>query len=582
MLHVAKRDLTLVPERGIITAVLLFIKTKTSMFSNKTALLVGALFILLTGYGVSQAAVLLAEENQTKEHEQTLKDKRSYFKNLQSELNQYKKQVKAPATLDTAAADALVSKVEACLQLMQSNIGTEEFWNAQRDCNDLERDLQDAVNPVREAANCFGNRRNVEDRRKEKKNIDSQVKNILRNNKDTDISELQKVIDGINAQFAAFDALGTACSAEIGEKVNDIQNELNSLFQDFYSVSGDVNRVSEDARRMSEGKKDFEKNIKKQCEKEMGRRVKEIDKEYARAQKKLAADILVTFQEGYDKLKALYEQLCGTSGYLTQMQTALQNNSIDDFESARQEFWNAQRDFWDVSNDAQNGIGDAERRAESLKNATRDLKQKTKDIARIQKEFARMKKQYTKLANKYLDRADLKDALTAFNEFVNQSQALVDKIAEGLETAKQEAEQNPDDYWYEHGEDLNDLLNEFNDIQNRWNMTTQVFKSLQGAGKEVERARREIAAKKRDPNADQDLIAQMEDLVSRSSELLTQAWTAVLTDPETAMDTLRSLEELGREWDELQHPDAEFDFPSQGGGIPQAPTPTATFGEPSR
>lgn len=525
------------------------------------------LVLALVGYASADDSTSAISAEELKNQTRYLSDQKNQIKNQQSDLNQIKKSVKAPASIDTTAADSAITQFSSCIQNLQSVLGTSDFWPNSNECNSLSRDIQDAISPLRDISNCYQTRRNIQDRQKEKKNnIDSQIKNILRSNKDADISALKAIVDSLDAQFGKFIALGTTCDSSVNEQLNDIQNEINPLYQDFYSTSDDVNRAAEDTRRVIENKKDFEKNIKRQCEKDMGRRVKEIEKQFTRAQKKLSPEVFSAAEEGYSKMKTVYEQLCGATGAIGTMQSALDSGNIDNFESARQDFFSSSRDFWDVTNDAQSAISDAEQRAENLKHATRDLKQKTKDIARMKKDLDRMKKQYDKLSTKYVGREDRKDALVVFNEFIGQAQAFVAKVEEGMALAKEEAQSNPDEYWYDHGGDLNDLFDEFNDIQNRWQMTTNILQTLQGVGKEANRYTSELAAQKRHLSEDQ--VSQLQDIINRANEYIKQAWTKALTSPEEAQESLQSLQDLHREWEDVVNPGDERD---------DGPTPEATL-----
>lgn len=516
------------------------------------AVIAGVLLVVLAGVGYVQASsVFIAQEeakDDSRNQQNQIKDQLNYLKNLKSEVSRAKKDVKPPATIDTAKIDGFLLQFEVCLNLRQAEIGTQDFWNNMQDCDSVKRDAESELNDyIRPAVNCSNNRRNIEDKKKERKNLDSQLKDILRNDKAADVSALKALMSQIDAQFAAYAALGQSCDSASADTLNDIQNELNAIFQDFYSASNEVRDSANTARRKTDNQKDFDKNIKRGCEKDKAREFKNYEKQFLKLQKTGGTD--ADSESAYANVKELYNNMCVT--LFGAMQAALASGDMDAFESSRQDFWDSDRGFWDILNESRQGVEETRNKAEQIKNITRDLQQKTKDLTRMKRDLDRMKRTYNRTARKYADAADRKETVAAFGAFVSQAEDLIAKIEAGLAAAVEEAKQDPESYWIDRNEELQDMQNEFNDLQQEVQRIANILRTLKDAEKEINKnTPRELEGLKEESNNDPELIPALENLLSRARESLKQAWTYVLTSPDDAEAALQSLQGIGEDWDE--------------------------------
>ena len=483
------------------------------------------------------------KESDTENQQRNIKDNQNWLKNMQRELQDIKKQAK---TLDTSAVETLFAQYSSCIQARQAEVGTQDFWNNIQDCQSFQRDIDTQMNDVlRPARDCANTKRSIEDRRKEKKNVESQLKDILRQDKNADVSPLTAIISQIDALFAKADqaSAGSVCNSDVRDALNDIQNDFNSLFQDFYSTSNDVRQGTDQVRQLNDNIKDFNNDKKKRCEKDKTRELKNFEKEVARAAKSGAAT-----QETLTKVKDIYNKMCVDD--IAAMQKALDAKDTNAYNDARSDYDSLDRDFWDALNESRQGVNEQTQKVEQLKNATRELKRWTSDLKRMKLDLNRTKKTYEKTAKKYANSADRKEQVVAFGAYVTQAGDLVKKIEEGIATAKEEAPKDPESWWFDHQEDLNDLQSEFSDIQQKVQNIGQVMQFLKDIEKQLKGTVREMAQLKRESNNDPELMNALQDILNGANGNVKSIWANVVTDPEGAMETLQSMQDMGNEWND--------------------------------
>ncbi len=513
-----------------------------SFLNKKTLIVLGV--ILVSSFGLYYAnASTAATQDDTQNQQNNLRDQQTWLKNLKNEVQRAKKDIKG--SFDFTKADTLLGKFETCLSARQQEIGTPDFWTNMQDCNNAGHDADVELNEsVRPASGCVGSQKNFADRKREKKNnVDSGIKNILKNDKSADVSSLQNLANQIDAVLTKFDAFGSSCSKDISDQMKDMSKELDGFFQDFYSLQNDLSRASDTVRRLNDDQKDFDKNLKKNCEKDKTRELNKLEKELARSKTKNADN-----QAAFDKAKELYTSLCVT--LIGSMQDALKARDVDAFDTARNEYGNSDREFWDTLNNASQSMNDKENHDRAVVNVTRDLQQKSKDLARMKKDLARMKTLYAKTASKYANAADRKEALDAFAGFISQAADLIGKIEDGLKTAVAQASSDPDEYWNDHNDEVQDLQNEFNDLQQKVQMIGNVMQGLKDGERGINMYQKNLKNIAREAGQDSEVIATLTGLVDQAREALKQAWSLAITDPEQAMSTLENTHDLQQQWDE--------------------------------
>ncbi|MEK7523840.1 MAG: hypothetical protein AAB588_02295, partial [Patescibacteria group bacterium] len=438
-----------------------------------------------------------------------------------------------------ANAEALITKFETCLSGLQSQVGTPDFWSNMQDCNTASRDIEDELNSnLRPQRDCFSTRRSIDDRRKEKKNnVNTQIKDILRNNKSADVSSLTAIATEMDAEFARVDKL-SGCSTDAVDQLKEASSNLNGYFQDFYSTSNDVRQSSDEVRRAVEGQKDYEKNIKRQCEKDKTREWKNYDREYAKGQKNgtLAPDD----EAAHAKVQELYNNQCVT--LLGTMGEALKNGNLDAFEEARSEYWTSDRDFWDSLNDARGTVQEGQHKAEQVKNVLQQIKQQDKEIKRIKKDIQRSKKMVERAIKKTLNSTDRKEIAAALQALVKQAEELLAQRENIIATAMQEAPKDPDSFLMEWDE-FNDFQNELRELSERGQQIAELTNRLQETEKELVRREKDLS---RFPA---ELQVTLKELIATARESVKTAWVQLVNDPEAAMETMQNLQDLGTDWD---------------------------------
>lgn len=522
---------------------------RLSLRERSLAVVAVALLVIMVAVGYaksSQAGVLVAQdknESDIKNQQQNIKDRQNYFKDIKREIQDVKKTAK---NYDTSKVEALLTQWETCVNALSSQVGVDGFWNAWNDCDAHRTDLDDMMTEARVQRDCSQFDKQINDRRKEKKNnIDRQVKDILREDKTADVSALTNILARMDAQFALADQLASGvCTQESRDALNDVQSELNPLFQEFYSGSDEVRQRANSGRRIKEQAKDLVQKTRN-LEKDKATQLKATEKELARAIKS-GADTSES-QAAYDSAKQLYQQMADA---LVLMKAAVDNKDPDAYDDARTTYDDADREFWDILNQSRQSAQEQNQRAEQLKNATRELKRWTSELGKMKKNVTRLQKLYTKTAKKYASNTDRKEALAAFGQYVADVVDLTKKIEEGVATAKAEMPTDPDSFWMDHQDELNELQTEFYDMQQKVQMIGQIMDTLSKVEKDLKSAPKELAKLKKESNNDADLMSALQEILDNSNVSVKEAWSLAITSPEDAMNALQSLQDMGQEWDD--------------------------------
>lgn len=476
------------------------------------------------------------------------KNQTDNFKNWQRnitdrgrEITSIEKETKTTAT----KAKELLATFTACVNGL--TVCTPDFWTKNNECNDaqrnLEYELQDNLYPLRDCANS---QRGIMDRRKEKKNnIDSQIKDILRNNKGADVSALTDISTKIDAQFAKADAAATCTGAAV-DTLKDVSSELNTLFQDFYASSNDVRQASESVRRLADDKKDFESNMKRNCEKDKAREFKNYETQFAKSTK--SGNVSADQQASHDAVKAAFENSCVT--LIKKMQDALNAGDVNAFDDARQEYFNTDKDFWDTLNNNRQGLQEQEQKAQIMKNVTRDLQQKARDLKRMKSALSRVTTSYNKVAAKYLSKDERKQAAADLKKYIDRANELVNSISAGLAAADKAVKGGDadtlDEYWSTQ-QDLDEMRQEFDDLQRTAQMIPEVVKQLSNVEKQLKGAARERQG------LPAELQSQFDEMVNTIKGSVDNAWSVLISDPEAAMEELQSMQTANQDWEETKN-----------------------------
>lgn len=482
----------------------------------------------------------------------SVNDRRRERKNLDSQVKDILRMNKGAdvsvLTSTLAQIDALFTKADQAVAAKCSRDTADLLNDVQNEFNTLFQDFYNASNEARELASCPQTQKNINDRRKERKNLDSQLRDIQRMNKSADVSVLTTALAQIDALFAKADKVATGvCNRETVDMLNDIQNEFNTLFQDFYNSSNDVRQQADQGRQIEDSKRDFEKDKKPRCEKDKARELKNFERELTKYKKNSAES--EDAQALYDKVKAIYDKMCVED--LAAMKAALDKGDAQTYNDVRSDFDGLDRDFWDSLNESRQGVQEKNQKTEQLKNVTRELKDWTRQLKDMKREVARLKKLYDRTAKKYADKAERKEALAAFKDYVAKADELVKTIEAGLTQAAKEAPDDPESWWMDHQQDLNDLRQDFGEMQQEIQMIGQILQTLAQAEKDIIKGTaKELAQLKRESNNDPELIGKLNDIVTRAKASLTEAWGLAISSPEEAMDVLQELQNFGQEWEE--------------------------------
>ena len=272
------------------------------------------------------------------------------------------------------------------------------------------------------------------------------------------------------------------------------------------------------------------------------RELKNFEKEVTKAGKKSIAG----GQEAYATVKGIYDEMCVNA--LGAMKAALDAKDPDAYNDARSTYDELDRTFWDTMNEARQGVGEKVQQAEQVESATRELKRWNKELIKMKRDLTRAKKTYSSTAKKYANTEDRKEALATFAGYVAQAEDLIKQIETGISTATQEVPNDPDSWWYERQEELNDLRTQFDEMQQNVQMIGQVMQSLKQLDKGLKRMSKELVNIAKETNNDPDLMKTLNSIVADGIETYKQAWGIAISSPEDAMSEVQSLEGMGQDW----------------------------------
>lgn len=331
----------------------------------------GVLFLSIVGLSST-----FAQTSDVENIARNAKDKESNLSNVRREVSDIKRETKG--AVDTSKINAILSQYEACINELKTCPSTvtdgnyQVCWDKNQDCDDMFRTEDEMNDNLRPARDCVNYRKNIDDRRKEKKNLDRQVKDILRQDKAADVSGLNATISQIDAQFSKVDQAGTACSSDIRDTLNDVQSELNGLFSDFYSSSNEVSQKANEAQQLNNSGK----NVK-----EKERQLKDLQRELKNQTKRLG--------EGNELVTQLAKHAADYQAAIERMRQCV---TAQDVECANDENTNADdasRNFWDTNNEA----GQQAQVVEQKKNLERSSKDFERNLKQMDSEYKRVSKQ---------------------------------------------------------------------------------------------------------------------------------------------------------------------------------------------
>ncbi|MBI4994150.1 S-layer homology domain-containing protein [Candidatus Peregrinibacteria bacterium] len=487
------------------------------------AVIAGVLLVVMVVVGYSQAYAQTPQTDDTINQQKQISEQQNYAKNLRREIEDIKKTVKTG--LDTSIIEKHIADFDVCLNTRQ--IGSPEFWNDIQTCYDhskaAEEELQNNLRPKRQCGDYLSN---VKNRRQEyKNNLERQIKDIKRNDKTADTSALEAQLVAITDLLNKLEQMATECKPDVisGGDAGYLQQDIDNAFRDAYDASNEVNQKANEIRQAGENRNDFEKNKKRQCEKDMGREIKNLEKEYARAEK--AGTLSDAAKQAFTAAKEHYNAICVIQ--LGAMQTALDAGDMEAYNDARSEYDNLNRDFWDLLNEARNFIN----QQQQLKDILRELTQKEKELMKMTKEYERAVKQAGGIGDESV-------------------KAILNQYAQLIPQAREAVQADPQSWWSDYQQQLNDLQNEFWNSQQRVQAVGDVQRWMKDLAKEVQFRERDLKNMARDKGLDQSVISALTEILNQMKALVEQARQLLSSDPEAARELLQSMDELRMKWDE--------------------------------
>ncbi len=495
------------------------------------AVVAGALLVVfvVVGYAKAQDAPPPAPEptttvEDTANQSRNIKDRESYAKNIRREIDDIKRAVKQG--LDTSVSEKYLAEFEACIAGLQSSVGTNDFWNKNTECDEhsrgFEDDLRDNLRPKRQCSDFMSTVKNRRDERK--RNLETQLKDIKRNDKTADTSALEAKLVEIDGLITKLETAVATCTVDTTADAQGIQSDIDYAFRDFYDLSNEVSQKANNSRQTVENQRDFDKNLKRQCEKDYARELKNLEKEVARTQK--IAPLPENAQVAYDKVKQLYNDACVTQ--IAAMQQALTAGDMDAFNDARNVFNEYNRDFWDLLNEARTFIN----QQQQMKDVLREISQREKDLSQMKKEYERAVKQ------------------SGGTEIAQAKQILADLEALFIK-AKEAAQTDPQSWWQDYQREMSDLQNDFWNSFQKVQQVAENQRWLKDISREITDRERNLKNMRRDKGLDPKVISSLEGILSRMKDAVTKAQELIASgDPDAARETLQSMDDLRFEWDE--------------------------------
>lgn len=462
------------------------------------------------------------QEQSLKGWQDSVRDFERRRSDIERELKQSQKSSTGSSVVNFVLYDQLLGEFRVCINELGQTVGSSVFWDKNRECEDkrqtVDREWNDNVQPARECANHASN---FAGRRKEKKdNLDRQLKDMSRNYKTADISRVNEILAKIESLLTQGEQLiAGACTQGVIDQLKDINSEVDYAFRDAYDILNETRGAAEDKKRGEEAGSQLNRDYKKQCEKDMGREFKNLDKEFSRLAKKGAPP--AGAQAGYDAAKEIYDQLCVE--IFGRMQTAVRNNDIDTFEEERNNWNDLQQEVWTKLQEARESFN----KQQQLGNVSREISQQ-------KKELERMKKEYERGLKKGVENAEMKQVLDDLGGFIDN--------------IEKNPEYDPQDWWSGDQQTFNEKKQEYYEGQQKVNEAADI-------GRWVKDIERELKDREKELNRMQkecpDTATQIADLLNQAKQIIADAKEQAVEDPDAARDSLQfSMDDLRQTWDE--------------------------------
>lgn len=501
------------------------------------AVIGGALLVVLVAFGIANAqeptpppppaltpsagGATTSTDSDLNNQKRHLKDQLDQAKNLKQELERIKKD----AGLDITAALEQVAKFESCINALQP--GMSDFWGNLSPCNDISRIVEDDLNDrLRPIQNCMNTRKGIQDRKRERKDIERQIKDILRQDKTADVSALQTLLGQIDAAFAQAEPFLKCASTDDRDGLDGLGRDIGDLFSDFYTLSQETRDKTNLVQCRADNKKDFEKNLKRQCEKDQAREMKNLEKEFNKAEK--AGQVTEEDRANFTAAKNNFTAVCVTQIGL--MEQALNADDCDAFNDARNEFHTLNQDFWQLVQTAREGFNVKQQ----LKDIERDWKRWRVDIAHLHKEY-----------EKAVKRTGTTDA---------EMESLLKQIDEKFAEAQEAAKTDPSSWWNEYQTTINEFMQAFRERNEEVFQKVEQIKNterwLKDIEKDVKFREKDLKNMKKDKNFDTSVLSALEEILGQMKSAVAKAREVLGTDPQAAEDSLRDFDDLRFQWDE--------------------------------
>lgn len=496
-----------------------------------------------------------SELDKSKGDTNKLKSLQDNLKSIRLELQGIKTAVK---NIDTTTIDSLLNQWEACIQARQADVGKDVFNTNMEKCYLLNTSAKDEfyknIFPQR---NCAETKKRINEYKKEKKDMERQIKDLLRGDKTRDMSVLKGIISRMDEPLAKADTL--SCNSDGRDSLEQISKELGDLSVDFTNARNDLQNQ---AQRNGE----LESMMRGSCGESVPRSLNKLEKEMKAKAKKYPA-IYGDATSKINNMREIHNQRCGD--LLNQIKAAFKNNDIDAYNDARSTFNDLGRDF----DDMQASFYEAEqqiRDIENVKNIGKELKKQISELkARKKGQMLKYKKAFAQASKKVISSEDQKKNLDAFDEYIRQADELLAKMTDGLKRTKL-AQNNPDSALVE---EIRGIQNEYSEMQQEWLKLTNIMMRLVPGieGAIIAEPFRGLESIRRATNNDQELMSVLDGIASQANDLLNQAWKTAVTSPDEAFDLLMSRQDLHIDWRDAtdawkeSHGIEEFDY---SGGQP--------------
>ncbi len=475
--------------------------------------------------------------------------------NIRRRLSDVKRVAK---DVNTTTIDTLLNQWESCIQARQADVGKDVFNTNMEECLLLNQMTRDEFNKnIIPQIKCAETKKRINEYKKEKKNMERQIKDFLRGDKTRDMSVFKGIISRMDEPLAKADTL--SCNSDVRDSLEQISKELGDLSVDFSNARSDLQNQ---AQRNGE----LESMMRGSCGASVPRSLNKLEKEMKAKAKKYPA-IYGDATSKINDMREIHNQRCGD--LLNQIKAALQNNDTDAYNDARSTFNDLGRDFDDI----QASFYEADRQLsdiENVKNIGKELKKQISELkARKKGQLLKYKKAFAQASKKVISSEDQKKNLDAFDEYIGQADELLAKMTDGLKRTKL-AQNNPDSALVE---EIQKMQNEYSETQQEWlkltNIMTRLVPGIEGMM--IVEPFGGLESIRRATNNDPELMSVLDGIASQANDLLNQAWVIAITSPDEALDILMSRQDLHIDWTDAtdswkeSHGIEEFDY---SGGQP--------------